>query len=107
MIINVTQYLRPNGRKVVHEFEIDEKYKDQYNNLTAYGCHLTCEQLQTGHGVHYISHRLGDFQSVISAPGNFKEAEEKLLSLIEAFDHRLFEEWVEQQRAEGVAERCQ
>lgn len=95
MIIKITQYLRPNGRKKQMELEIPDKYKDQYHLILSCDCEITCEQLMSKKAIQYISHDRGDFD--IRMTNSFGPAYKALLDMISNFDKDKFDEWLGQQ----------
>ena len=99
MEILVTQYMRPTGHPVLHKFIILDKYAAQYALLTSCGCHINCEQLQTGEAVTYIRHEYGDFDIVITPCG--PEADKGLLKMIDSFKESEFNAWLEEAECSG------
>jgi len=99
MIVTITQYLRPHGRKSVYKMKIPDTYNGidltvKYAALEACGCHLACEQLRTGEVIHYISHKLGDFAIVNSPAFNEHVAGVMLLKILSEFDVVAFASWL-------------
>lgn len=48
MLVNVTEYVRPNGRKVHHQFKVDDSCQKDYDSMNDAGCCLEAEVLLTG-----------------------------------------------------------
>lgn len=48
MLVNVTEYVRPNGRRTHHQIGIDDKYQRDYDSMNDAGCCLEAEVLRTG-----------------------------------------------------------
>jgi predicted ester cyclase len=88
MIVEVTQYMRPVGRQVLHELEIDNKCADKYKEILSCGCRLACEQLQTLEASQTIEHRqLGfDFDMVLTKGNDFDDTKLALEAMILRFD---------------------
>ena len=42
------QYMRPNGQRVEREFDLPDKYQEQYDSMLAAGCNFAGEELMTG-----------------------------------------------------------
>lgn len=93
MLIQMTQYLRPNGQQRILSLEIPDEYKKQYELIRECGCHLTCEQLSDERAVCYITNMHGDFSIKITLPHAIQEAHEALLKMISEFDEDDFEKW--------------
>jgi hypothetical protein len=93
MEIKTLQFVRPNGRRVERILTIPDEYEAQYKLLQYWDCYLSCEQLMNGTAVHYISHKLGDFDTKMSKPYDEKDAMKVLLKQIEAFNEEKFLTW--------------
>ncbi len=103
MIVEVIQYMRPNGRRCARRVEIPDEYQVQYDLILACGCELTRENLCTGKVVQYISNDTGDFdirttadepEAVISA----------LLEMLKAFDKDKLEEPFAEEEKVGLTD---
>lgn len=93
MIAEVTQYLRPNGRRATRRVVIPDDCQEQYDLIHSCGCILACEQLMNERAVQYICNGNGDFASVITASCNPKATIKALVKMVEAFDKEKFEKW--------------
>lgn len=91
MIIEITQYMRPDGRQVPRELEIPDKYQHVIDLFEKHELCLTCESLMNGEAVQYISHNLGDFAIRTSQP--MKPAFDALLDMLDKFDETSFLDW--------------
>lgn len=100
MLIQITQYLRPNGKQKRLLLDIPEEYRKQYDLILACECCITCEQLTTGQAVQYITHQLGDFAIETTPPHDKKAAEAALLQMIKSFNKTMFETWLARVNAE-------
>lgn len=92
MKIQITQFIRPDGRQRGIAFDLRDDLRPQMELIEACDCRITAEQLQTLEAVSYVSHKEGDFDLIISACG--KEAEEALENMIRRFDKTKFDEWL-------------
>jgi len=60
--VQVTQYLRPDGRKRVGVVSLPDEFKTMVNEMKSLGMHFTGEQLETLEPVTYITHpQYGDY----------------------------------------------
>lgn len=101
MIIESTQFLRPDGRRRKLQLDIPDEYYSQYYLIHSCGCWLTCEQLMSGMAAHYITNEHGDFITKLSPAkedGVTDEAvaDKTLLEMINEFDKDKFEAWNKQ-----------
>lgn len=101
MLIKITQYMRPNGRRIPRTMEVPNKLKKQYELILSCGCELTCEQLMSREAVQYISNANGDFAIETTPAGDLKAADAAIQQLIKAFDKDLFEKWNAQFTTDG------
>ena len=93
MIANFVQYLRPNGRKKLVTFEVDNDLKDQLDAIDAAGMRLTAEVLTTGQVSFMIEHpKHGDFDGRIVANGPGVPG--AVNGLIRRFDRLAFRSWL-------------
>ncbi|MDD5328281.1 MAG: hypothetical protein PHY02_10805 [Phycisphaerae bacterium] len=95
MKLTITQFLRPDGRKIKGEIEIPDEYAPYIEKLKQCGCCITCEQLMTGEAVQYITCDEGDFDIIITGCG--KAADNALFELLKRFDETKFQEWKKEQ----------
>jgi len=93
VLIEITQYMRPNGTGVVHCLEVDDALKAKYESILSCGCELTCEQLMTEQVSQTISNDYGDFAIEVTAAGDLDAAFTALIKMIKAFDKDVFEAW--------------
>lgn len=99
MKAKVTQFMRPNGRQVQRELEIDDKCEPNYNRLTELGARLTCEQLMTGQVSQTIKTEECDFDIIVTKGGDLEENKKALEDMILRLDATKLEEVIEQQLA--------
>lgn len=92
MLINVTQYMRPDGHTKPQQVEIPDKYKSVIDKLNKLDLRITCESLTNGLVAQYISHEEGDFAIELSFPG--EKSHQKLLEMLDAFDEDAFKRWL-------------
>lgn len=97
MNVQVTQFMRPNGRRKLQPLVIPDEYQKQYDLILSCDCELTCEQLMSGIAVQYISHPLGDFKMKSTPPHKYQEAKDALIQMVKEFDIDEFKEWKKQQ----------
>ena len=93
MIIQVTQFMRPCGKRVCHKLEISDDCKDKYKEIIKCGAMLTGEQLMSGAVSQTIETTDGDFDIVITNGSSLIENKRALEKMILRFDKRAFEEW--------------
>lgn len=93
MLIQVTQYLRPDGRRKVLQFTIPDEYQQQYDLICKCGCEITCEQLMSGKAVQYIGNEHGDFITKLTGAGDREAAGAALFKMIQEFNKDRFEKW--------------
>jgi len=98
--LNITQYLRPDGRKKEIIVEIPDEYEKIIKKIKENSCIITCEQLTTGEAAQYItSEEYGDYDIQITKCG--KEADKALLEMIKRFNEKDFKNWLKMQKFEG------
>lgn len=93
MIVQVTQFLRPDGRKRTLELEIPDEYKEQYDLICSCGCEITCEQMMNRKAVQYITNDNGDFDIRITSANKHEDADKALLEMIRTFNKGAFDIW--------------
>lgn len=93
MKVQVTQFMRPNGRQVLHELEIDDNCKEKYEEIVECGARLTGEQLRTGEVSQTIETVDGDFEIILTKGSDLAENKKALEKIILRFDKVAFEEW--------------
>jgi hypothetical protein len=95
--IPLTQFLRPDGR--TREVWCDDMPSDlapKMDELTAYGCRLTCEELSTGTVSLAIEHANGDFAIELAENGPGANSPKNALEkLVRGFDVLEFLRWRE------------
>jgi hypothetical protein len=93
ILVDVTQYMRPDGRQVPHQLEIDDKCEPKYKELTKWGLRLTCEQLMNGTVSQTIEGSDFDVDIILTGGSDMEKNKEALQDLILRFDvdefHRL------------------
>ena len=92
MLIDVIQYMRPDGHRVIREAVIPDTYSPIMDLLEKHKLAITCESLMNGMAVQYISHADGDFDICTSKP--LGPAKEALLKMLDRFDESEFEQWL-------------
>lgn len=93
MIAKVIQFMRPHGRQVHQELEIDDNCKEKYQEIIECGARLTGEQLMNGTVSQTIETVNGDFNIVITKGPDLAENKKALEVMILDFDKKAFEEW--------------
>lgn len=86
MIVQVIQYMRPNGQKVFHDLEISDACLEKYTQILAVGGRLTAEQLMTGQVSQAIELKDFDFDIIITKGYDLNENKQKLEEMILRFD---------------------
>jgi hypothetical protein len=97
VIVELIQFMRPNGRQVPSSCEVSDDLASNYRALREAGCRLTAEVLMTGVVSQAIEHSEGDFAIELcqNAPDKPREALENLLRRFNTAD---FEEWLKAQQ---------
>jgi len=96
MLVDVVQYMRPDGRKVYHQLEIDDNCKSKYEEICSCECRLTCEQLQTGAVSQTIEHSEFDFDIILTKGHDFDENKKAIERLILRFNKQQFEKMLKE-----------
>jgi len=96
MIVQVTQFMRPNGRQVQHELKVDDKCKEKYQEIVGCDARLTGEQLMSGVVSQTIETVNGDFDLVLTNGSDLAENKRALEKMVLDFDKDKFEEWNKQ-----------
>ena len=86
MIVEVTQYYRPNGRQVVHELEVSETCEGQYQSILECNARLTAEQLMTGTVSQAIECEDFDYDIILTKGSDFAENARAMEELILRFN---------------------
>ncbi len=86
MIAEVTQYMRPNGRQVNHDLEIDDKCQEKYQEIVDCGARLAAEQLMTLEVSQTIETEDFDFDIILTPGGNLNDNKIALEKMILRFD---------------------
>ncbi len=90
MLVEVTQYMRPNGWRVRYELEIDDKCEDKYQQIIEGGARLTGEQMMTGVVPQTIETMDGDFDIILTKGSDLQENEKALEKRIMRFTYCKF-----------------
>jgi len=85
-IVDVVQFMRPNGRQVPHQLEVDDSCEAKYKELTKWGLRLTCEQLMNGKVSQTIESPDFDLDIILTNGADLQENKEALEKLILRFD---------------------
>lgn len=93
MIVQVTQFMRPNGRQVQRELEVSDNCKEKYQEIIECGARLTGEQLMSGAVSQTIETSDGDFNLVLTKGTDLAENKKALEIMILDFDKIAFEKW--------------
>jgi hypothetical protein len=86
IIVDVVQFMRPNGRQVPHQLDVDDNCEAKYKELTGLGLRLTCEQLMNGTVSQTIECPDFDFDIILTNGADLTENKEALEKLILRFD---------------------
>lgn len=92
MIVQITQFIRPNGKQMTHTAIVHDELKANYEAMQACGCRLAAEVLRTGEVSCTIEHTDGDvaIKVVKNLPGIPTAAIETMLR---EFNPEAFEQW--------------
>ena len=93
MKIQVTQFMRPNGRQVQQQLDVNDSCEEKYKELTECGARLTGEQLMNGQVSQCIETEYGDFDIVITKGSDFAQNKKALEDMILRFDKEDCEKW--------------
>ena len=86
MKVNVTQFMRPNGRQVLRELEISDGCISQYKAIGECKARLTAEQLMSGEVSQTIECENFDYDIILTPGSDFDENKCALEKLILRFD---------------------
>jgi hypothetical protein len=100
MIVEVTQYYRPDGRQRTHELEISDDCAEKYKQIRAVGCRLTAEQLMSLEVSQTIEHKEGDYDLILTKGNDFDENKKALETMIRRFDDKKFASWLPEAESE-------
>ncbi len=105
MNLEITQFMRPNGRPKTYEIIVPDECKSQVDLIQKNGCRITAEQMMNGEAAQYISNEEveNDFDICVTACG--KEADTGLLAMIERFNESAFQKWFKSMKKEGKRNR--
>jgi hypothetical protein len=96
-IVEVSQFLPPNGRRIVAQVELPSHIKEKYESIISSGCRLTYEVLGNGVASMTIEEpALGDFVIRLSPSG--QKADLVLTKMIESFNQEEFDKWKNQRK---------
>ncbi len=93
MTIQVTQFIRPNGRQEIATTTVDNKCGDNYKLMRELGCRLTAEVLRTGEislCIEHPEHGVFDIRIESNGPA-VKHALEDMLMV---FSKERLDKWV-------------
>lgn len=94
MLIDVTQFLRPNGCRTLIQIEIKDELKDKVKLIQDHGCTFTAETLRTGEAALYITYESDDAEGDVDIYiGNPNKADKGFEELIERFTTDRFNDW--------------
>uniref|UniRef100_A0A6M3KGV8 Uncharacterized protein n=1 Tax=viral metagenome TaxID=1070528 RepID=A0A6M3KGV8_9ZZZZ len=93
MIVDVIQYMRPDGRKVPRQAEISDECQIKYDEIIECGGRLTAEQLMTGEVSQTIETNDFDFDIIITNGADFDENKKALEDMVMRFDKSKFDEY--------------
>ncbi len=85
MLVDVTQYYRPDGRQVTHQLEVSDNCQTKYDELTKLG-RLTAEQLMNGSVSQTIECDDFDYDIIITGGADMEKNKEACEKLILRFD---------------------
>ena len=86
MIVEVTQFMRPNSRQVQRGLEISDKCSSKYHEIVGHNLRLTAEQLMQGTVSQTIEDEDFDFDIIITKGSDLQENKEALEKMILRFD---------------------
>lgn len=92
MIVEVTQYMRPDGRKRRHQLEVRDECASKYQDILDSGCRLAAEQLITKEVSQTIECDDFDFAITITDGKSFEGNKAALEAMILDFDKACFEQ---------------
>ncbi|GAF97702.1 unnamed protein product, partial [marine sediment metagenome] len=87
------EFLRPNGRQVQHELDVDDNCKEKYQEIVECGARLTGEQLMSGMVSQTIETSDGDFDLVLTNGRDLAENIRALEKMILGFNKIAFKKW--------------
>ncbi len=99
MQIDITQYMRPDGRTKMLQIEIPDEYEAVINKLKELDLRITCELLSSGLVAQYITHEEGDYAIELDMFGEGVNI--KLLKMLDDFDEQSFKSWLKIINKEG------
>jgi hypothetical protein len=93
VVVNLTQFLRPDGQQKPVTCEVSDSLKANYEAIRENGMRLTCEELSSGMVSLALEHRDGDFLIEVceNAPHLPKLTLEKLIG---NFNQAEFDKWL-------------
>ena len=86
MIVDVTQYMRPDGRQVQHKLTVSNECKEKYDELVSCGARLTGEQLMSRTVSQCIEMPDFDYDMELTDGDDLKENIKALEKMILRFD---------------------
>lgn len=94
MIVEVTEFVRPNGEPRKHLVAVADDCAVGYEALRRKGCQLTAEYLMTGAVSQTVEHHEGDF--LIEVTFEHKDNIPALEKMLREFDGAKFDEWLKE-----------
>jgi len=85
MEVEITQFMRPNGKQVSGKIEISDDCQEQYDAIIAAGGRLTCEQLMSGVVSQTIEFTDGDVDMILTNPSKESKYREDLEKMIRRY----------------------
>jgi hypothetical protein len=93
MVVQITQFMAPNGEIRERQCEVPDDCAVGYEALRRKNCRLTAEVLTSGHVSQCIEHEEGDYD--IRLARNGQDVITSLITMIRAFDGAEFDKWLE------------
>lgn len=90
MLIDVCQYIRPNGMKEWHQVEIKDSLKEKYEQLLSVNGFLSAEVLMTGVIMLYLEQRPDGFEVYLRQSQNGPEI---ITHIEDMFEEFTVEDW--------------
>ena len=95
MIVQVTQFIRPNGRQEPYTTEVSDECAVGYETMQRNKCRLTAEIIFGDMVSLCIEHEFGDYRMRLMPNGPQVQAE--LTDMLKSFDEAEFDRWLEDQ----------
>lgn len=98
MIVEVTQFKLPDGRKVLQTVNVSDDCQEGYKEMLESSCRLTSEILMDGHVSLCIESKEEDY--AIEIVENGPEVIETIENMLKNFTIQKYEKWVNEQMME-------